>query len=241
MSLNIYLELDTLIDTRYGKLISIDEKYQDEVLFKFNSYCNRDHDDMWLLFPELDKDTWLNTNDTLETLKLGKRTNICNVIDDVIRAQMGELKVDDANDLEITITLNTQHYDLTPKAEEVFKVLLSSRFEHRYTVNLVSMANCELTSSYLADNYQLVIKYDFNAWVEEHIKDKVDSKLSKVIFYIPTLFRDKQEADRGFFEQINGCGVEGEPLEKLSDFIWEAYRLNVYFISTRFFSPLALG
>ncbi|AFI55351.1 hypothetical protein TSMG0068 [Halocynthia phage JM-2012] len=235
--IRILLDIETVLDVRYGKLIQHNPKLIPEILFKFNQYCSRDHDDFWLMFPEVDKDTFIVAETTVETLKLSKRTNVFNVIDDSLRSMSGSL----TEDIKVNIILNTGKYELSDEATEAMLVLISARYEHNYKVTDVSILNKDLTPEVISGLADLVIMYDFNGWSESHISTVQEVDLSMVTFYIPTLFRDKKEAERGFYESIKNLPIEGEPLEVLSDFIWETYRLNIYFISNKFFSPISLA
>lgn len=235
--IRILLDIEAVLDTRYGKLIELYPTLQPEILFKFNQYCGRDHDNFWLIFPEVDEGTFKASETTVETLKLSKRTNIFNVIDDALRSMMGSV----TEDVTVAISLNTGKFQLSDSAIEAMCVLISARYEHKYTVKHISLTPDQLTPSKLSSITDLVIMYDFNTWSELHIDTVQDTDLSKVTFYIPTLFIDKKSAERGFYESVKKIPIEGEPLEILSDFIWETYSMNIYFISNRFFSPISVA
>ena len=237
MSIILYLDVDTVIDVRYGKLCQINPKLADEVLFKFGQYCNRDHDDMWLMFPELTKEEWVNQPTTKESLMLGKRTNIFNLIDDVLRSMEGSL----TTDIALELCINFKDYGLTTNEIEQFLVIISARYEHKFKVKAVTVPLKELTPSWLVKNTNIVIMYDFNGWVDLHSGKLGNQEVKGLTFYIPTLFRDKVAAERGFYEQLKHIDIEGEKLEVLSDYVWETYRMNIYFTSNKFYSPIALS
>ena len=236
MKLRIHLEIDALMDTRYGRLVQINENLKDEVLFKFGEYCNRDHDDMWRLFPMVSEKDWKDKVLDKECLKSSRRTNIFNLIDDVIRSSLNSPDTPD----ETIITLNTGRYDLTEAEIEMFKVIVSSRYDHSYVVESVSLPLDKLTPKYIKDNADLVIMYDFNEWTMIYKDSIPNGGVGSVPFYIPTIFLDKGKADREFFAKLKSSGIKGSPFEIFSDLIWEQYHLNVSFIANKFFSPISI-
>lgn len=234
--LNILLDIEALLDTRYGRLIELDPVMEREILFKHHEYYGRDHDNFWLLFPQIEKEQYQNKEVTLDTIKLSRRTNICNALDSVIRSAIGHKD----GDVETTIYFNTRDYALTEREVEAFLILISSRFEHTVKVKHVAKRLEELEPDYLNQEIDLVILYDFNQWSELN-KDKVNGKnLERVGFYIPTLFIDKQQADRNFFADLKSSEIEGDPIEIISEYVWDTYHISIYPISNRYFSPLTL-
>lgn len=233
----ILLDIESVLDTRYGRLVRHNPKLADEVLFKFNEYCSRDHDNLWLLFPEITEEAYNEIPNDVETLKASKRTNIFNVVDDLLRSVKGSVP----EDISVKLILNTTHYDLTEEALEAFLVLISARYEHNYKVTHVSLTQDKLTPNKLVELADVAIFYDINGWIELHHEEIPKVDLSKFAFYIPTLFMDKKEANRGFFEMVKRLPTDDDPLTFLSDYIWEEYRLNIYFISNRFYSPISLA
>lgn len=234
MELNILLDIETVLDTRMGRLVELYPDIKDQLLFKFPQYCNRDHDNFWLLFPEVEKDTYLNAKVSEETLKLSPRTNIFNVIDDVLRSTQS-----DPNDPPVLrLHFCPMDFKLNKKAIEAFLVLISARFEHTIEVVHLDKTLETLTVTYLNDNMDLVILYDFNRWTDLHSEELKQTKLDKVVFYLPTLFTDKLDADKHFFDLMKTSGVEGEPLEILTEYFRLHYQLNIHFIANKYFSPI---
>lgn len=236
--LTILLDIEALLDTRYGRLLQLNPKLEHEILFKFNEYCSRDHDNFWLLFPEITKEQYLAQEVTLDTIKLSRRTNVFNVIDDVVRSMYGEVRDEE---VEITILFNSQDFGLSEDAVEAFLVNISARYEHQFKVKHVAKPLDQLTPKWLSSNANLCIMYRFNDWTDLQSKALEKDVPSNVVFYIPTLFHDKQEAERNFYATLAESGIEGDPAELISDYIWENYRINLHFISNRFFSPISLA
>lgn len=236
--LTILLDIEALLDTRYGRLVQANPRLEPEILFKFSEYCSRDHDNFWLLFPEISESEYMAQIVTKETLKKSKRTNVFNVIDDVIRSMYGEVKDEK---VEITILFNTGGFELTAKEVETFLVLISSRYEHQFKVKHVDKSLKQMTPKWLAANVNLCILYRFNDWVDTQVDLLEKEVVSNVVFYIPTLFHDKQEAERNFYTLLTESGIDGDPTELISDYIWENYRINLHFISNRFFSPISIA
>lgn len=239
MKLTLYVDIDSFLDVRYGKLVQANPKLKDEVLFKFNQYCSRDHDNMWLLFPELSKEDWESQVVTKETLKLSRRTNVFNLIDDVLRSIDGSL----AEDTTIDLLLNLGGWDFTEEEVEAFTVLTSARYEHRLTVRSVNLPLKDVTPTWLKANVNIAIMYNYNDWVDIHHGNLTNHEINSVTFYIPTLFNDKVEAERNFYAEIKKVSshLDGDPLEIISDYVWDTYQINLYFVSNRFFSPIGLA
>ena len=232
--LRILLDIEALVDVRYGWLCNQDETMRDELLFNFNIYCNRNHDDFWLMFPQISEEDCANRgNYSLDDLKAGVRTNVFTLIDDAIRSSEHM----DAETTVTTITLNTRHYPLSDNELEAFKVLVSARYEHNIEVNVIRVPVDKMIPKTLHANYDLVIQYDMSEWLGLFWDAVREERYPDLVFYTPFRFPNKVEGDRNFFRLMQQTELEGSYTEIISDAF--SPFLQLYFDDIKYFSPIA--
>lgn len=235
MKLRVNLDIDALIDVRYGWLINQNKLMADEILFNFQDYCNRDHDDFWLMFPQVTEEQCKSRKQyKLPDLKNGVRTNIFNLIDDAVRSSANF----DNSDVELIITLNFKQYQLTEKEVEQFKVLVSARFEHQCVVDVMFRPYGKMTPDFVARNFDLNIYYDMAGWLSMYWDGILKQPIPRAVFYTPLRFPSKEDCERNFYRLMNEAKLDSPAPEVISDAL--SPYIQVYFEQMSYFSPIAV-
>jgi hypothetical protein len=184
---NIYLNLDTILDTRLGTLAKLDNAYA-AVALKSGKYHKRLIDE----FEGVDKETFKEAYQQrdLETLKRSVVTNLVfflrRLIKDSLISSIINQKVEN-----LCFTVNVYPYDFSDPG--LVDMLVGCIRFHTYStssVKIVSIPDEQLTPEFCRENFQIMIMYDWINWIDKHRAFFEKNGISDVAVVVPELFTD---------------------------------------------------
>lgn len=184
---NIYLDLDTILDTRMGTLAKMGTEHAVRALDS-----GRYHRRMIDEFDEVPKDVFVAeyAKRDLDTLKLSVLTNLVfflrRLIKDSLMQAIVQQKVE-----RMCFTVNVWPYQFDDPG--LVEMLIGCIRFHTYStssVRVISMPNEELTPQYCASNFQIMIRYNWTTWLELHKTFFEKKGFPEMTLVVPEIFLD---------------------------------------------------
>lgn len=196
----IYLDLDTLLDTRYATLVKLDPVKALLLLEKDeDSYFGRDTD----IFKDFDIETFNKaySERDKETLERSSVTNIIFTLQEMV-AELLDKTSNNPFFEGIKVFVNTHPYDID--GEELFQLkdaIMQYTFD-KVEVSMVDMSLKEVSPKWIKSNVMIMFLYDFDYWLAEHIGNLVTTKIPEVTMIVPGIFTNTTELTEEKKEQI---------------------------------------
>lgn len=205
---NIYIDLDCLLDTRLGTLSKLGTDLATKALQE-GQYLKRLSDNFTGV-TKADFDAAYAKRD-LETLQHSVLTNAVffmqRIIKDSLLSAVMQAKVEN-----VSFTVNIYPYDVNDP--DFIDMLIGCVRFHTYstaTINVVSLSDAELTPSYCKDNYQIMIRYHWLNWVNEHKAYFETKGIPSVTVVAPEMFIEEVPTK----EKLVSMGLKGiNPFEE---------------------------
>lgn len=163
----IYVDIDSLLDTRLGTLAIMKEDYALEALKK--NYFIREIDEFPNVPHEVFKKAYAKRD--VETLMASTFTNVFTLINAFIKGNF-EAAVTNANVSPVLITVNVHPYDLTEEEMVAISQAVSHRVKGMADVNVVNFHDAYLTPAYCRENFAIMIRYEYEPWIKVHVESK---------------------------------------------------------------------
>ena len=219
----VYLELDTLMDTRLSLLFDIDKDMMVPYITS-GKYHNRYIDEFGYLSVKVFRTIYKKRN--ANVLNNPSPTMIMDLLSDYCYEALHSSKTFN-NGKPINVFLNLYPYNLTEESKELIRMGMVNNLKSEVNVELLFKPYDEVTPSFINDEIGLMIMYDGLSWVEHHMLNKnlTKTSLPNVTLLTPMLLHRKlmiKESELGtFFEDV----------EKNM-----AMLIGINFIPTKFFS-----
>jgi hypothetical protein len=162
---NIYLDLDTILDTRMGTLAKLGNEYAVRTL-NSGKYHKRMVDEFEGVSREAFKEAYAKRD--LDTLKLSVLTNVVfflrRLIKDSLISSVIHQRVE-----KLSFTVNVYPYNF--EDEGLVEMLLGCIRFHTYStssVRIVSIPDEDLTPEFCSTNFQIMLRYDWVNWAAKH-------------------------------------------------------------------------
>ena len=159
----VYLDYDSLFDTRYGRLITMHPSLKEDLLFKFPTFETRRNDNMSEIFGVVNDKAFSEKRITLDVIKNSPRTAVHKLVAMAYRSFQGHFK-EKAGAMEIV--LNLMDYPIPTEAYDSYRLLLSAAFEHQVEVKLINRPVKKVTPSWLRRKFDLAVIYDFERQID---------------------------------------------------------------------------
>ncbi len=189
---NLYLDLDTLIDTRFGLLYQRFPKAFRKL--DVHEFCTRNHNRLWE-FANCDEKTWdkqWSLRD-MATIESSKPTNLLIGLKEIIVARYSQGKTSPVHE-PMTITVNTYPYRFSKEALDEIKQAVREWTFDDIDIHTVYLAPAMLTPDTIKTNYQSLFIHDWVSWMVEHRDALKECKIPTVIFHVPTYIHDNSPA-----------------------------------------------
>lgn len=184
---NIYLDLDTILDTRLGTLAKLGEEHPIRAL-NSGKYHKRLLDEFEGISVHEFREAYAKRD--IETLKLSVLTNMTfflrRLIKDSLMSAIMQQRVE-----KMCFTVNVYPYDFSDP--DLVEMLIGCIRFHTYStsnVQIVSIPDEELTPEFVAKHYQIMIRYDWVNWVDKHKEFFEQRGIPGVTVVVPELFYD---------------------------------------------------
>lgn len=216
----IYVNLDSILDTRLGTLGKIDPKLAASVLD--NGYRDRLIDRFTGVDDAVFKDAYAKRD--LETLKMSVVTNVSFLLRRIIKDGLA-LAVQQQKITRLNIDLNVWPYEFSPGP--MTDMLISCMRVHAYenaVVRIISIEPKHLTPEYAGKNYQMLIMYDWLEWFTLHKTFFEKKGIPSVAFIAPQLCLDKVPSK----EEMIGLSSDGKDIFQITEAMCAPmFRLNM--------------
>lgn len=185
----IYIDLDSIIDTRLGTIATLNQAVASELL-KQGVYWNRETDDMQTLTSGgVSQDAYMELyqNRTVDVLKVSYITGIFAPLTKLI-AENEVARSSGAINKEISFEINLYPYEMELEEIEAFTSLFKYRLGVDCKVTYCSVSPALLTAKYLTDNYAAAFMYHFTDWIKVNLKNILERKHPDFTLVAPKLF-----------------------------------------------------
>lgn len=181
----VYIDLDSLFDTRLGCLAEIDSKLVLEALD--NGFLKRNSDTFSFLKKDLfDKAYKLRD---IETLKLSPFTACHKLLTSVCVAMLkGSIDGPDITGVKVVVNINP--YKLSEVEAGDLLTLIVEKTGRLVEVELVDIPFAELTISHCESNYDVIFMYDYMYFLEQNIvaRNHLKHSINDRILIAPEIF-----------------------------------------------------
>lgn len=235
-SQSLLIELDAILDTRIATVAKISPAASIKLLSDL--YRKRNHDDLGILFEDIDNDAFKEAYSKRDTdvLRQARPTkmffHLVSLTAEMVREAIAHPFVK-----EVRIDINTYPYKLSEVERKDIETMISYYVGPVVTVSTVMLPPSVLTPKYLDENYTLVVMYDFDTWLVTHLNDEKDIKhkrCPRVTLLAPAKYRDGYNLpkEEDLISNEDG-GLRADPFEvtrfALIDYIGlEFYPMDFY-------------
>ena len=178
----IFIDLDSLLDTRLGTLVSKDANYLFDTITN-PAYYERDTHYFLLEAKEFNE---LYKNRDIYTLSKSAATQICLMLPKFLNDMLND-DIDRPNRTQPEIVINIYPYQLDEFALESIKECVTYYSREVAVVNAVYLSPKQLTPNYLKD-FELVIMYEYAVWLETQALAFKRTQLPNVSLLLPKVY-----------------------------------------------------
>lgn len=192
----LYIELDCLLDTRYGVLVSLLGEKVQYVLA--NGYFTRIRDEFkYGPNPEdiITREQFKEAYDkrSIDHLKQTIMTPMLGILTEFVeKAKLGQ----GAGDIDSSaITINTYPYQLDDETKEALKDALRVRVNPLYNYSFCYLSPADLNPVHCRSSYSYMVMYDAGEWLSTHAKQWHVVQTPDVVLSTPMLLRGTDISD----------------------------------------------
>lgn len=184
---HVYLDIDTILDTRLGTLAIMGDEHPIRAL-NSGKYHKRMLDEFEGISAQEFREAYAKRD--IETLKRSVLTNVTfflrRLIKDSLMSAVMQQRVE-----KMCFTVNVYPYDFSDP--DLVEMLIGCIRFHTYStsnVQIVSIPDEELTPEFVAKHYQIMIRYDWVNWVDKHKEFFERRGIPGVTVAVPEMFYD---------------------------------------------------
>ena len=180
----IYVDIDSLLDTRLGTLIQYFPEVAGSMLMNMDKYYKRFRDEFFPIPNNLFKHLYNKRNK--ETLKNSKLTNITQVL------------VEEINFIEFNpelknltgkpkLIINVYPYDFSNREEDLLKTIIWNILDYAdYDIEVINISPLNIDSKFLSKCYSIIM-YNGLDWLNYKLatKEIINGEILDTRFYVP--------------------------------------------------------
>lgn len=191
ISKTIFIELDSLFDTRLGVLYM---EFGEKILDILPTYKKRNIDSFMPLVNNADF-AELYRKRNKDVLRNSMQTNIFGLAKSFVNNAISEMTLNPFP-ASPRVILNTYPYNLTFDEKQIFLKLLIAKVSSYADIDIVYLPNKDINPKYLNENVELLIKYDYTEWFEDQALHNtyVKHKCPDVKFITPAILNMDSKA-----------------------------------------------
>lgn len=231
------ISLDELLDTRLA-MVGI---FNPEIVEKWitttsDDYFRRPSDDILWKSIGKTKEEWKRLWNMRNTglLKQSIMTHIPNIITNVV-LMYRDSQEHALGDLDVTLDVNVYPYELSENEKTVLLELLNEKMPIMKEIKLTWLSDNALTASYIKSNYDYVVMYNFNDWLNRNGKDLKPMLLTKIHFFVPRIFMTLP--DESFIKELEKEKLLDMDVFKMTEAAL-APKMGVTFVPPSDFGPV---
>lgn len=203
--LNIYVDMDSLFDTRLALLYYLDRHVAEEEASS-GRYYSRVIDEFQYIPYVMFKTLYRDRNKSL--LNLAAPTNILTLVKDYYLELATNASLID-NQERIVIYVNTHRYDLNITEQIIFEESMQ-KFIGNVDIKLIDMPDIDITPTWINQNVAIMFMYNGMDWLELHTStlELISRPLPDIILHTPALVTGNKSGVKHipdvdqFFDQI---------------------------------------
>lgn len=184
----IYVDLDCILDTRLGTLITIDKDVAFDISKSKEYYLRQTdqftHKEKGSLSKELFKQVQDKFNERVYKNSPSTRLDVFivdfikSVLDDKIQEQVSDVK----------IVINCRRADITEDEASTIALALQNRLKNYAECSCIFMDYAQMTPMHMRDQYIAAIVYNPHEWLSSQSENLKKQKLSDFCLYTPKIF-----------------------------------------------------
>ena len=186
------VELDSILDTRLGVLLDVAPDVVPAILAK--DYHNR----LWDVFPGVDFLAYQQRYQSRDKaiLKNSWMTPMADMMTDFVKKTLQQTLQTPFHRVP-KIDLNIYPYVLTDDEASVILKAAATKTANQCDIEIVSFSPEDLNPVFLKNNYEAVMMYDYQVWLETHSKNGLWKKYScpQVIVFAPLMMKNPETYD----------------------------------------------
>lgn len=201
--IGIYVDLDCLLDTRLGTLMSIDSKRGLDVLDSKDYYL-RDTEE----FPYFSSEEFQNRYDNRDTNVL-KHSTVSNIIIDLkemIVDLMGKVQVHPLYN-SVKLFINISPYSLTEDEKDTIIDVMRSHTFYMSDIEIIDIPLKELSCLWVYENVSHLFIYHYDEWLNGRSMELSYRGLPDISLYIPRLYFSHRPTEDDY-KPMKESGIE---------------------------------
>lgn len=185
--ITIYTELDALMDTRLGYLLS--EHPDIAKSLNFAEYSRREIDDFPNGSAEQFRRIWKNRKDNV--LEFAPMTPAVNVVYGMLEGAKND-SIEQPFTSRPVLEVNVYPYSFTEEERLSLEKTLIFKFGMVSGVKVVNIPYKDMNIEYVKAHYYSLVMYNFNDWFSQHHHEFGDKlRIPFITFFVPKLYYDK--------------------------------------------------
>lgn len=245
---NLYIELDCLLDTRYGVLYKhighklgyvMDHGYRERFRDEFRY---GDGPDDFISREEFKK---LYDARDLDTLRYSVMTNMVHILIEFV--QKAKLNIGSGDYSSSSIVINTYPFKVDDGLREALKEALRHRVNPAFNYRFVHMSPEELTPAYCRNEFSYMIMYEADHWMHVHTPRWPSFQMPDIVVTTPMILRGTEISDEGLVNEAKANPMtygneEVNPLYaafRATQFL-ASHLVSLQFVETKLFSAIEI-
>jgi len=187
-SKNIYVSLDSILDTRLGTLLKINQDFAFNVSSKedyYNRVVDEFSDDK---FGALDKDLYSKVYNMYsdEIIKMSMKTKMYVFLFELCNRLVME-SIDGPSFFGSEIHINIHPFSLTDREISAIAKALHVCLSNQFTVKAINIPIEDFTCEVAVSNYCALFMYNYGDWLNKHDESLKKKLLKNLVLYVPKL------------------------------------------------------
>ena len=199
----IYVDLDALMDTRLGTIHQYDSSLAAKVVSS-GTYHNRDIDEF--VFADgtgLDKDTFkeLYSKRDKSVLTCSTITNVMHLLKSLVNTFREQAIVRPYHD-GCRIYINLYPYVLSDDEISIMRSAIDVWLKQFVPIDFINLNPVMLSPSYCKQTFAIMIKYEYEEWLNVNASAFENCRLPEVSLYAPAIYFNKKPTEEELAESI---------------------------------------
>ncbi len=191
----ILVELDAILDTRQGTLLTYYPESINEIMAngEKSKFHTRITDDMGTLDPRIDSVMFKEyyRHRSTDVLKLSIVTNMMHYLRDYIQL-LERSTIDSPVVSGYEVNINYYPYNLTEEEQRLIGLAIVNYIRPPTRVSMVNIPYTQMTTNDLKESYSMVVIYNFVEWLKAiGPKIKTMARTPSLVVMVPMLFFDQ--------------------------------------------------
>ena len=182
--LQLYVSLDSLIDTRLGTISKIDKDLVSKILLD-GKYHTRDED----VFEGIDKEVYNDLYKKRDVLTLANSllTNMMPLLRHLI-GKLNEQAIVSPYHEGGKVVVNLYPYKLTKEEQNEMGNAITAWIHDLAPVSFINYSPTELTPIYCKNTFSLMVMYDYQDWLEGNSELFLSTQMPEITMFVPAIY-----------------------------------------------------